>query len=157
MSAATGGAEAAGAIAVAVDGSPASAGAIATALRLARERGRPLAGLFVFDTGWADFIGNDWQSAAGARQGFLDYVRRELEKQAAAAQAQFAAATAEFADADFAVIPGEPLEVLCDFMDRGGAETLVAGREAFQVCGRPSVKTLARDLVRRVAREVVIV
>lgn len=140
----------AGTIAVAVDGSPASEAPLAEALRLARDGRRPLLGVFVFDTGWVDYIGNDWQSAAGARQGFLDYIRGQLEAQAEAAREQFVAATRGHAQARFAVIFGEPLETLCDLMARSEAETLVAGRETFQVCGRPSVKTLARDLARRV-------
>lgn len=139
-----------GAIAVAVDGSPASEAALDHAVRLARSEGRQLCGIFVLDTGWADFIGSDWQSAAGARQGFLDYVRAQLEAQADTARAQFAAATRDHEGARFAVIPGEPLDTLCALMARGEAETLVAGREVFQVCGRPSVRTLARDLARRV-------
>ncbi|MFN3883829.1 MAG: universal stress protein [Rhodocyclaceae bacterium] len=139
-----------GAIAVAVDGSPASAAALAEAVRLARAGEKPLLGVFVLDTGWADYIGNDWQSAAGARQGFLDYIRSQLEAQAETAREQFAAATRDHAAARFTVIPGEPLEALCDLMAQGEADTLVAGKEVFQICGRPSVKTLARDLARRV-------
>lgn len=139
-----------GTIAVAVDGSPASEAPLAEALRLARAAQQPLLGVFVLDTGWADYIGNDWQSAAGARQGFLDYIRGELEAQAEAAREQFAAATRDHAATRFAVIPGEPLETLCELMARGEAETLVVGKEIFQVCGRPSVKTLSRDLARRV-------
>lgn len=142
-------------IAVAVDGSPASTASIAEAVRLARAEQRPLLGVFVLDTGWADYIGNDWQSAAGARQGFLDYIRAQLEAQAEAARSQFAAATGDIAAASFAVIPGEPLETLCELMQRGEVEMLVAGREVFQVCGRPSVKRLARDLARRVAVRIV--
>ncbi len=138
------------AIAVAVDGSPASSAALDMAHGLAREQGRPLTGIFVLDTGWADYIGNDWQSAAGARQGFLDYIRGQLEAQAEAARHQFAAATEDLGAASFAVIPGEPLEALCEFMAHGSAEMLVVGSEVFQVCGRPSVKRLAHDLARQV-------
>jgi nucleotide-binding universal stress UspA family protein len=146
-----------GAIAVAVDGSPASEAALGYALGVARERRRPLHGVFVLDTGWADFIGNDWQSAAGARQGFLDYVRRELEAQAEAARRQFSAATAGIADADFEIVPGDPLDTLVDLMAGGTADMLVAGRDVFRVCGRPSVKLLAKELPRRVRQPVVIV
>ncbi|MDD5295861.1 MAG: universal stress protein [Rhodocyclaceae bacterium] len=145
-----------GTVAVAVDGSDASVGALAHAIRLARGENRPLAGIFVLDTGWADFIGNDWQSAKGARQGFLDYVLGQLEAQAEEARRQFEAATRELPEALFEVIPGEPLEVLGDFIAHGKAEILVAGREVFQVCGRPSVKRLARDLARRVDRLVIV-
>ncbi|WP_126447045.1 universal stress protein [Sulfuricystis multivorans] len=136
-------------IAVAVDGSPASDAPLAEALRLAQADNRPLLGVFVLDTGWADYIGNDWQSAAGARQGFLDYIRGQLESQAEAARTQFAAVTRDLPSAHFRVIPGEPLEELCALIARGEAEILVVGPQAFQICGRPSVKTLARDLARR--------
>lgn len=139
-----------GTIAVAIDGSPASEAALAEAVRLARAGERPLLGVFVLDTGWADYIGNDWQSAAGARQDFLDYIRSQLEAQAEAAREQFVAATHDHAAARFVVIPGEPLETLCELMARGEAEALVAGKEVFQICGRPSARTLARDLTRRV-------
>lgn len=138
-----------GAIAVAVDGSAASEAALRRAVGLARADGRPLAGVFVLDTGWSDFIGSDWQSAADSRQGFLDYIRAQLEEQAEFARRQFAAATATLDDAHFEVIPGDPLEALCAVVKDGHAETLVAGREVFRVCGRPSVRRLARDLARR--------
>jgi nucleotide-binding universal stress UspA family protein len=146
-----------GMITVAVDGSPASEAALSYALGVARERRQPLRGVFVLDTGWADFIGNDWQSAAGARQGFLDHVRRELEAQAEAARRQFSAATAGIADADFEIVPGDPLDTLVELMAGGSADMLVAGRDVFQVCGRPSVKLLARELPRRIRQPVVIV
>jgi nucleotide-binding universal stress UspA family protein len=146
-----------GAIVVAVDGSEASRAALAHALRLAREQHRPLAGIFVFDSGWADYIGNDWQSSRNARQGFLDYVRDHLEIQAGEARRQFEAGADGFDDAHFSVIAGDPLEVLCNLMAEGNAEMLVAGREVFQVCGRPSVKRLAKELPRRVRQAVMIV
>jgi nucleotide-binding universal stress UspA family protein len=146
-----------GPIAVAVDGSPASQGALEQALRLAHQLERPLAGVFVLDTGWADYIGNDWQSAAGARQGFLDYVRVHLEAQAEEARRQFAAATTELADASFSILAGDPLEALCAMMAKGQVDMLVAGRRVFQVCGRPSVKRLAKELPRRIQQSVMIV
>lgn len=144
-------------IAVAVDGSPASEAALNKALSLARTECRPLAGIFVLDTGWADYIGNDWQSAAGARQGFLDYVREHLEQQAETARKQFNAATADLADTRFEVIPGEPLDTLCELIDKGEAGMLIAGREVFQVCGRPSTKRLTNDLSKRIKQGLVIV
>ncbi len=140
-----------------MDGSPASEAALRHALSLARERRQPLRGVFVLDTGWADFIGNDWQSAAGARQGFLDYVRRELEAQAEAARRHFSAATADVADASFEVVPGDPLDALVELMSEGSAALLVAGKDVFQVCGRPSVKLLPKELPKRVHQPVVIV
>jgi len=144
-------------VAVAVDGSPASDAALAHARDSARRRDALLKGIFVLDTGWADFIGNDWQSATGARQGFLDYIRGQLEAQAELARKQFVAATTGLPGAEFEVIPGDPLEVLADMMAAGEAEMLVAGREVFQVCGRPSVKRLAKDLLHRISQPVIII
>jgi nucleotide-binding universal stress UspA family protein len=146
-----------GSVAVAIDGSPASAAALSHALDVARGLGKPLTGIFVLDTGWADFIGNDWQSAAGARQGFLDYIRGQLETQADLARRQFADATEGVTEAAFEVVPGDPLDALIEMMAGGEADMLVAGREVFQVCGRPSVKRLAKELPRRVRQPVVIV
>ncbi len=143
-------------IAVAVDGAEASRTAIEQALRLAREQGRPLTGIFVLDSGWADFIGNDWQSSRNARQGFLDYVLIEQRRQAEAARRQFEAATAGMAGARFEILSGDPLEALCGLMARGDAAALVAGREVFQVCGRPSLKRLAGELRRRIRQPLVI-
>ena len=134
-----------------------AAAALEQALRLAREQGRPLVGVFVLDSGWADYIGNDWQSARNARQGFLDYIRGQLENQAEEARRQFEAATASFADARFSIVTGDPLEALCDLMTEGNAQMLVAGREVFQVCGRPSVKRAGRELPRRIRQPVMIV
>lgn len=147
----------AGTIAVAVDGSEASAGALASAMRKAQAEDRLLAGIFVLDTGWADYIGNDWQSAAGARQGFLDYIRGQLEAQAEAARRQFSAATAGLEKTAFEVIPGEPLETLCELIEQGRADMLFAGKEVFQVCGRPSVKQLTGELRKRVGSAVMVV
>jgi nucleotide-binding universal stress UspA family protein len=144
-----------GAIAVAVDGSEASAAALAHALRLAGEA--DLLGVFVLDAGWADYIGNDWQSSRNARQDFLDYVRGHLERQAEEARRQFAAAVGSRPGAHFRVLAGDPLEELCRFMAGGEAATLVAGREVFQVCGRPSCKSLTRDLAKRIGGAVVVV
>lgn len=145
----------AAAIAVAVDGSEASAGALARALALAD--GAELLGIFVVDAGWADYIGNDWQSSRNARQDFLDYVRGQLERQAEEARRQFVAAVGNRPGAHFRVLTGDPLEELCRFMSGGEAATLVAGKEVFQVCGRPSCKRLTRDLARRIGDVLVVV
>lgn len=144
------------AVAVAVDGAHASASALEHASWLARRDGAVLHGIFVLDTGWRDFLGNDWQSSAGSRQAFLDYVRRELGKQAAAAQRQFEETTAGLAGAVFHVLAGDPVDELAAWMALGEADTLVAGRSVFQVCGRPSLKSLARDLPRKVRQPVVL-
>lgn len=149
--------ESLGAIAVAVDGSDASEAALSEALRLAQERGAALDGIFVLDTGWADFIGNDWQSSRNSRQGFLDYVLEHQKQQAEAARQQFADATEHLADARFRIVSGDPLEALCEWMERPEALMLVVGREVYQVSGRPSVKGLAAKLPKRVRQPVVVV
>jgi nucleotide-binding universal stress UspA family protein len=147
----------AAAVAVAVDGSPSSRGALQRALELAREQGRPLRGVFVLDSGWADYIGNDWQSSRDSRQGFLDYVRGQLESQSEAARRQFEGIVGTSADARFSVICGDPLEALCELMEREAAAMLVISGDVFQVCGRPSVKRLAKELPRRINQPVVVV
>ncbi len=134
---------------VAVDGSEASAAALACAAAQVRCEGRSLTGVFVVDTGWADYIGNDWQSAAGARQGFLDYVRADQERHAAAARRQFEEATAGLADCRFEVLAGDPAECLVARMADSDAAALVLGRETFAVCGRPSVKRLPQTLAAK--------
>ena len=147
----------AGRIAVAVDGSDASLGALEYALRLAREQGRDLTGVFVIDSGWADFIGNDWQSSRNARQGFLDYIHGQQLDQCELARAQFRQCAADLPGAQFTVCVGDPIEALGELMDRGEAELMVAGREVFQVCGRPSLKRLHKDLPRRIGPQVIVV
>ena len=144
-------------IAVAVDGSAASRDGLAHAIDLAARATCPLTGIFVLDTGWADYIGNDWQSSAGARQGFLDYVRDQLEAQAEAARRQFEAATAGLPGAAFRVVAGDPLTALCGSLEETGCATLVFGRDVFAVCGRPSARRLARELPRRLRERVTVV
>lgn len=144
-------------IAVTVDGTPACEGALRHAVALARRGGAGLTGVFVLDAGWADFIGNDWQSSRNARQGFLDYILQEQQRYATAARSQFAAATAGLPDASFALLVGEPAEELVRMMNAGAAVALVAGQSAFRECGRPSSKALVRTLVRKVRQPVHIV
>ena len=141
-------------IAVAVDGTEASAAALAFAIGKARREDARLTGVFLLDSGWADFIGNDWQSSRNARQGFLDYVRAELEKQQERAQQQFSAATIMHAQASFSALTGDPAESLTAFMRRGEADMLVIGAAAFVACGRPSAKVLAATLSREVRQPV---
>jgi nucleotide-binding universal stress UspA family protein len=145
-----------GPIAVAVDGSPASAEALAYALKLAREQDRDLTGVYVIDAGWADYIGNDWQSSRNARQGFLDYIHSQQQQQCELARVQFTEATAGYSRARFEIVVGDPVEALGEMLDRGEAELMVAGREVFQVCGRPSLKRLHKDLPRRAGGERVV-
>ena len=141
-------------IAVAVDGTEASAAALAFALDKATHSGARLAGVFLLDSGWADFIGNDWQSSRNARQGFLDYVRVELEKQQELARRQFAAATSSVGQASFSALAGDPAESLAAFMHHGEADMLVIGEDAFIACGRPSAKALVATLKREVRQPV---
>lgn len=143
----------AGRIAVAVDGSDSSRAPLAAAVALARERGAELVGLFVMDSGWADFIGNDWQSSRNARQGFLDYVREDQERHAEQARRQFAEAAP---GARFAVLVGEPEQALLEFIASPEADLLVMSRTAYQVCGRPSLKRLAAALKKKAGKPVVL-
>jgi nucleotide-binding universal stress UspA family protein len=133
-------------IAVAVDGTEASAAALAFAVSKAQREDARLMGVFVIDGGWADFIGNDWQSSRNARQGFLDYVRAELEKQEESARRQFAAASPSVSRKEFATLAGDPAPTLAALMERGEADELVIGRTAFQSIGRPSARRLVAML-----------
>jgi nucleotide-binding universal stress UspA family protein len=139
-------------IVVAVDGSNASQDALNHAAELARQSNTPLTGIFIIDTQWADYIGNDWQSSKGARQGFLDYIRKEQEEQAEAARAQFEQATQGMAHASFSVHAGDPTQVLVEQASSGDTGMLVAGRRVFQVSGRPSLKSLAATLTKKASR-----
>jgi nucleotide-binding universal stress UspA family protein len=141
-----------GNIVVAVDGSDASQDALNHAAELARQSNTPLTGIFIIDTQWADYIGNDWQSSKGARQGFLDYIRKEQEEQAEAARAQFEQATQGMAHASFSVHAGDPTQVLVEQASSGDTGMLVAGRRVFQVSGRPSLKSLAATLTKKASR-----
>ena len=139
-------------IVVAIDGSDASQEALKHAIDLARQNRTCLTGLFIIDTQWADFIGNDWQSAKGARQGFLDYIRKEQEEQAEAALMQFEKATQGMEQTFFSVHAGDPTEVLLAQASSEDTGVLVAGRRVFQVSGRPSLKSLASTLEKKASR-----
>jgi nucleotide-binding universal stress UspA family protein len=141
-------------IAVAIDGTKASAAALAFAVDKAQNEQAQLNGIFVLDTGWVDYIGNDWQSSRNARQGFLDYVRGELEQQMELARQQFESATAGYPNASFTMLPGEPARALADLMQRGEADAMVLGPEVYQTCGRPSVTRLAKFLQKNVRQPV---
>ena len=139
-------------IVVAIDGSEASQEALDHAVGLARQGKTSLTGIFIIDTQWADFIGNDWQSSKGARQGFLDYIRKEQEEQAEAAQEQFEQATQGMEQTFFSVHAGDPTEVLLAQASSENTGILVAGRRVFQVSGRPSLKALASTLEKKASR-----
>ncbi|MGC2048965.1 MAG: universal stress protein [Gallionella sp.] len=141
-----------GNIVVAVDGSEASRGALNHAVELARQRSMPLTGFFIIDTQWADYIGNDWQSSKGSRQGFLDYIRKEQEDQAEAARSQFEQATKGMTQASFSVHMGDPTQVMLEQASSEDTGMLIAGRRVFQVSGRPSLKSLAATLAKKASR-----
>jgi nucleotide-binding universal stress UspA family protein len=141
-----------GNIVVAVDGSEASRGALGHAVELARQRNTSLTGFFIIDTQWADYIGNDWQSSKGSRQGFLDYIRKEQEEQAEAARTQFEQATQGMAQASFSVHAGDPTAVMLEQASSEDTGMLIAGRRVFQVSGRPSLKSLAATLAKKASR-----
>jgi len=139
-------------IVVAVDGSEASQDALSHAVNLARQCNTTLTGIFIIDSQWPDYIGNDWQSSKGARQGFLDYIRKEQEEQAEAARTQFEQATQGMEQASFSVHAGDPTEVLVAQASSENTAMLVAGRRVFQVSGRPSLKALAVTLAKKASR-----
>lgn len=143
-------------IVVAVDGSEASQGALEHAVLMARQSNAALAGVFVIDSQWPDYIGNDWQSSKGARQGFLDYVRREQETQAASARVQFENAASGLPQASFSVLAGDPTEVLTAEANSDATDLLVVGRRVFQVSGRPSLKSLGSTLARKASRPILL-
>jgi nucleotide-binding universal stress UspA family protein len=144
-------------IVVAVDGSDVSSAAIEQAITLARQRNTALAGVFVIDGNWPDYIGNDWQSAKGARQGFLDYIREEQEAQASAAQVQFMQAVGSLPNVEFKVLAGDPTDVLAHLAKQPETEMLITSKRVFQVSGRPSLKALAGTLVKRATQPVLLV
>lgn len=139
-------------IVVAVDGSEASQEALNYAVELARQSKAALTGFFVIDGGWPDYIGNDWQSAKGARQGFLDYIRKEQEEQAEAARQQFEAAAGGINERRFSILAGDPAEMLIAKANAADTGMLVVGQRIFQVSGRPSLRSLGKRLVAKATR-----
>ena len=138
-------------IVVAVDGSEASQEALNCAVELARQSKCALTGFFIIDGGWPDYIGNDWQSSKSARQGFLDYIRKEQEEQADAARKQFEAATAGI-ETTFSLLAGDPTEELLKLANAANTDIFVVSRRVFQVSGRPSLKSLAKTLAQKATR-----
>jgi nucleotide-binding universal stress UspA family protein len=132
-----------------VDGSAASQPVVDGTVALAGRFGCELAGIFVIDDGWPDYIGNDWQSTEGVRQEFLDHVGREQEAQAAKARAQFAAATASLPRSSFKVIVGDPIATVAALASDPATGLLAVSRRVFQVSGRPSLKSMARTLAAK--------
>jgi len=145
-------AETFGKIVVTIDGSEASQVALDHAVSLARQNHAALTGVFVIDSGWPDYIGNDWQSSKGARQGFLDYIREEQEQQAKAAQDQFERATSGLGSASFSLLAGDPTDVVVQLASEPSNDLLVVNQRVFQVSGRPKLKALGKrvaDAARR--------
>ncbi len=139
-------------IVVAVDGSEASQEALNYAVELARQSKSALTGFFVIDGGWPDYIGNDWQSAKGARQGFLDYIRKEQEEQAEAARLQFESAAGDINERRFSILAGDPAEMLITKANAADTGMMVVGQRIFQVSGRPSLRSLSKRLVAKSTR-----
>jgi len=139
-------------IVVAVDGSAASQEALNHAVHIARQSQAVLTGVFVIDAGWPDYIGNDWQSSKGARQGFLDHVREEQEQQAETARGQFENAASGLPSASFSLLSGDPAEEVIRLASEPSDDLLVLNQRVFQVSGRPSLKTLGRRLADKARR-----
>ena len=139
-------------IVVAIDGSAASQEALNQAANIARQSHADLTGIFVIDSQWPDFIGNDWQSSKGARQGFLDYIQDEQEQQAEAARRQFEATVNGMPAAVFSVEAGDPAEVILHLANNPSTDLLVLSRRVFQVSGRPSLKTLGERLAKKATK-----
>lgn len=136
-------------IVVAVDGSPACKASLDHAAELTRRCDAGLTGLFVLDNQWGDFIGSDWQSSAGARQAFLDQMRREQEGQAELARRQFLSAAAGVEGARFVLRVGDPLAVILEVANAADTDLLVLSRRVFTVAGRPSLKGLAASVAKQ--------
>jgi len=139
-------------IVVAVDGSEASQEALNRAVEFARQSQSALTGVFVIDSQWPDYIGNDWQSAVGARQPFLDYIRTEQEQQASAARSQFESAAHGLPDSHFALLAGDPTDVVIGIANDDETDLLVLSQRVFQVSGRPSLKSLGARLAKKARR-----
>jgi len=143
-------------IVVAVDGSAASQEALNRSVELARQSDAALTGVFVIDSGWPDYIGNDWQSAVGARQPFLDYIRKEQEQQAEAARDQFENAVAGLKSASFTLLAGDPTDLLVELASNDATDLLVLSQRVFQVSGRPSLKSLSKRLANKARRPLLV-
>jgi nucleotide-binding universal stress UspA family protein len=143
-------------VVVAVDGSGASQQALAQAIHIARQDSAILTGVFIVDSKWDEFIGNDWQSSERARRGFLDYVGREQQDQARAARKQFEDGTEALDKARFALREGDPTDVLLELASTPSTDLLVLSKRVFQVSGRPSLKDLASRLAKHAKRPVLL-
>ncbi len=146
----------AGLVVVAVDGTEAALASLEWAVAWARLGRHPLRGLFIWDAGWPDFIGNDWQSSQGARQGFLDHVQQAVARQQTLAQAQFQQMVGDLPWAEFLAQSGDPLTLLLAWASDPQVALLVLGRRTFQVCGRPSLVAIPGQIVKRASRPLMV-
>lgn len=143
-------------IVVAVDGSVASQEALDHIVEIARQSNASLTGVFVIDSQWVDYIGNDWQSAKASRQTFLDYIRVEQEQQATAARSQFEGATQGLSNAQFSLLAGDPTDVIVGIANDDETDLLALSQRVFQVSGRPSLKSLAARLTKKATRPIMV-
>jgi nucleotide-binding universal stress UspA family protein len=139
-------------IVVAVDGSEVSEEAVKQAVELARQRQTALAGFFVIDCNWADYIGNDWQSTKESRQGFLDYMREEQEALAQSAREQFERLAGNLSGANFTILAGDPATEMIRIANGPDTGLMITSKRVFQVNGRPSLKALAKTLAQKVTK-----
>ena len=116
--------------------------AIAEGLRLARERGESVTGLFVYERGWNVYIGHDWLLGSNARATFMEYIEEHEQAAEADLRARFLAAAAAAGDvpADFAAICCNDLEHLTDAVIREAKER----GASLIVCADPLVRGLSQ-------------
>jgi nucleotide-binding universal stress UspA family protein len=112
--------------------------AIEEGVRLARERGEPVTGLFVYERGWNVYIGHDWLSGSNARATFLEYVEEHEQAAERDLRARFLAA-ADDVPATFAAICCDDLEHLTDAVIREARER----GASLMVCADPLVRGLS--------------
>ena len=112
--------------------------AIAEGLRLARERGESVTGLFVYERGWNVYIGHDWLSGSNARATFLEYVEEHEQAAEADLRARFLAAAGD-TPATFTAICCDDLEHLTDAVIREARES----GASLIVCADPLVRGLS--------------
>ena len=142
---------------VAVDGSPVSEKPLQLATYIVGPAHIPLTGIFVIDSKWPDFIGHDWQSSCYARQGFLDYVHQQQEHQAHLAHSQFEQHTQALTGARFVKQVGDPTEIMIQLANSPQTSLLILSRDVFQICGRPSSRHIAQQVVNKASRPVLFI
>lgn len=130
---------------LALDDGPGALRAVEEAVRIAREKGATLNGLFVMDATWDVFTGHDWLSGCNSRIGFLEYMQGEEEKAAADTARAFVASRGE--------LPGELLTATGDVVEEIRKEA--AKGYDLLVLSNPFRRGLEvmRDAVPRLTRE----